>query len=477
MFSCIEEVLRYIIDEKVEMVDLRYTDLVGRMHHVTVPGPTVNDKTFTAGVAFDSSSVPGFKSIAAGDMVVIADVTTGRMEPFYEAKTLAFTCDVREADTLAEFPRDPRTVLKKAVAYLNSLKIADGASFSPEYEFNIFEGVRYNNSLHTGAYEIISSATNWANNEEEDDYMGHKVPHQLGYHIMPPKDRYHDLRSEMVKYMMENRIRVKYHHHEVGAPGQVEIEVLFEEPLKAADDGVLTKYLLHMTALKHGKTVTFMPKPLLDSAGNGMHFHQFLHKGGKSLFYEKGGIANLSTLALQYISGLLLHTGAVMAFTNPSTNSYKRLVPGFEAPTKIFFGLANRSAAVRIPKYEDNEYYKRIEFRPGDATGNIYFAIAAQLLAGLDGIVRKVDYKAYNFGPINVNINEMPDAERDTIKSVPRSLSDAMDAVNRDREFLTNCGAFSDELIDGWREYKMQKEYYQVRNRPHPYEIELYFDL
>ena len=357
MSSCIEEVLRYIIDEKVEMVDLRYTDLVGRMHHVTVPGPTVNDKTFTAGVAFDSSSVPGFKSIAAGDMVVIADVTTGRMEPFYEAKTLAFTCDVREADTLAEFPRDPRTVLKKAVAYLNSLKIADGASFSPEYEFNIFEGVRYNNSLHTGAYEIISSATNWANNEEEDDYMGHKVPHQLGYHIMPPKDRYHDLRSEMVKYMMENRIRVKYHHHEVGAPGQVEIEVLFEEPLKAADDGVLTKYLLHMTALKHGKTVTFMPKPLLDSAGNGMHFHQFLHKGGKSLFYEKGGIANLSTLALQYISGLLLHTGAVMAFTNPSTNSYKRLVPGFEAPTKIFFGLANRSAAVRIPKYEDNEYY------------------------------------------------------------------------------------------------------------------------
>lgn len=477
MFKSIEEALRFIKDEQVDMVDLRYTDLVGRMHHVTVPGPTVSDKTFLSGVAFDSSSVPGFKSIAAGDMVVIADVSTGRMDPFYEAKTLAFTCDVREADTLAEFPGDPRTVLKKAVAYLHSLKIADGAYFSPEYEFNIFDGVRYNNSLHTGSYEILSSATNWANNDEEDDLMGHKVPHQLGYHVMPPKDRYHDLRSEMVKYMLDNRIPVKYHHHEVGAPGQVEIEVLFEEPLKAADDGVITKYLLQMTALSHGKTVTFMPKPLLDSAGNGMHFHQFLHKDGKSLFYKKGGEANFSDMGLQYIAGLLFHTPAVMAFTNPSTNSYKRLVPGFEAPTKIFFGLANRSAAIRIPKYDDNEQLKRMEFRPGDATGNMYLSIAAQLLAGLNGIVKKIDHKKHNFGPINVSLHDLPEEELAKIKSVPRSLSDAMDCVSRDREFLTASGAFSDELIDGWIDYKMKKEYYVVRNRPHPYEIELYFDL
>ena len=220
-----------------------------------------------------------------------------------------------------------------------------------------------------------------------------------------------------------------------------------------------------------------MPKPLLDSAGNGMHFHQFLHKDGESLFYNKGGIANLSDMALNYISGLLLHTPAVMAFTNPSTNSYKRLVPGFEAPTKIFFGLANRSAAIRIPKYDDDAELKRMEFRPGDATCNMYFAIAAQLLAGLDGINKKLDPKEHNFGPINKNVHDMSEEERAEIGSVPRSMSDAMDALSLDREFLTASGAFTDELIDGWITYKIEKEYYAVRNRPHPYEIELYFDL
>lgn len=477
MFSSREEALKYIKDQKIDMVDLRYTDLVGRMHHVTVPGVTCCRRIFTNGVAFDSSSIPGFKSIAAGDMVLIADVSTARLDPFYEAKTVAFTCDVREADTLEEFARDPRTVLKKAAAYLKSLNIADGAYFSPEYEFNIFDGVKFNNTCNKCYYEVKSNAANWALSENDDDGSGHKIPHQMGYQVMPPRDRYHDLRSEMVNYMTDNGIRVKYHHHEVAAPGQVEIEVLFEEPLKAADDGVITKYLLQMAAMKHGKTVTFMPKPLLDSAGNGMHFHQYLHKDGKSLFWKKGGIANLSDLGLNYISGLLMHTPSVMAFTNGSTNSYKRLVPGFEAPTKIFFGLANRSAAIRIPKYDDNEELKRMEFRPGDATGNIYLSIAAQLLSGLDGIVNKIDHEDHNFGPVNINVWKLPKEERDLIKSVPRSLSEAMDALDKDREYLTKSGAFSDDLIDGWIEYKMQKEYYEVRNRPHPYEVELYFDL
>jgi glutamine synthetase len=277
--------------------------------------------------------------------------------------------------------------------------------------------------------------------------------------------------------MVEEGIRVKYHHHEVGASGQLEIEVLFEEPLKAADQGMLVKYISRMTAVSYGKTVTFMPKPLYRTAGSGMHFHQFLHRDGKSLFYRKGGEANLSQIALNYIGGLLKHTPAVMGFTNPSTNSYKRLVPGFEAPTRIFFGLANRSACIRVPKYDDNEFLKRIEFRPADGTGNIYLSIAVQLLAGLDGVKKEIDAVAHNFGPINEDIQTLPADKVAHIGSIPNGLCEALSRLDEDREFLTSTGVFSNQLIDTWIEYKMEKEHYEMRNRPHPFELELYFDI
>jgi glutamine synthetase len=277
--------------------------------------------------------------------------------------------------------------------------------------------------------------------------------------------------------MIENGVEVKYHHHEVGAPGQVEIEVWFMEPLVAADKVMITKYITQMTAKKHGKTVTYMPKPLNETAGSGMHFHQFLHKKGKSLFYQKGNYANLSNLALNYIGGLLFHTPAVMAFTNPSTNSYKRLVPGFEAPTRLFFGLANRSACIRIPKYDDNNLLKRIEFRPGDGSANIYLSIAAQLLAGLEGINKKIDPIKNNFGPIDVDVQKLTAKGKAKIKSVPKGLEEALEALDSDRGFLTASGVFTDDLIDTWIKFKLENEFYKIRNRPHPYEFELYFDL
>lgn len=477
MFTSREEALHFIKDEEIVMVDLTLTDLVGRLHHITIPASSFTEKTFLNGIAFDSSSMPGFKTPGGSDIVLVPESETGRMDPYWEEKTLSFTCSSCEAGTMVPFHRDPRNVMKKALEYLASLNIADGCSFSPEYEFYIFDGVKIVNGINHSEYFVTSEEAGWR--ENGSDYMsnGYLIPSQSGYHAMPPRDRSFNLRSEMVKQMVKEGVKVKYHHHEVGAAGQLEIEVWFEEPLKAADQGVIIKHIARMVADKHGKTVTFMPKPLYNAAGSGMHFHQFLHKNGKSLFYKKGGYANLSNIGLNYTAGLLAHTPAVMGFTNPSTNSYKRLVPGFEAPTKIFFGLANRSACIRIPKYDDNNTLKRIEFRPGDATGNIYLSIAAQMLAGLDGIKNNLSPTKMGFGPIDMNVNKLPLEEQSKIKSVPRDLEEALVELDEDREFLTSTGVFTDDLISGWIEFKLQNEFYQLSDRPHPYEMELYFDL
>ena len=477
MFTSQEEALRFIKDEKVEMIDLTFTDLIGRLHHITVPAASFNEKIFSNGIAFDSSSIPGFKTKGGSDIILIPDENTGRIDPFWSYKTLAFTGSSYEAGSRQPFHRDPRNVLKKAVEYFHSLKIADGCYFSPEYEFYIFDGIKIINEINHSEYLITSEEAGWRENGSDFIGNGQKIPLQEGYHAMPPRDRCFNTRSEMVKQMVDEGIKVKYHHHEVGAAGQLEIEVLFEEPLKAADQGTQIKYIAKMVAERCGKTITFMPKPLYNAAGSGMHFHQFLHANGKSIFYKDGGYANLSDTALNYIGGLLDHTPAVMGFTNPSTNSYKRLIPGFEAPTKIFFGLANRSACIRIPKYDDNDRLKRIEFRPGDGTGNLYLAIAAQLLAGLNGIKNKTNPTEKGFGPIDRNVLNLPLEEQNRIKSVPANLKEAMTELDKDRTFLTSSGAFTDDLINGWIEYKLQKEYYRLFERPHPYELEMYFDL
>lgn len=477
MFKTPDDALRFTMDDEVEMVDLTFIDLPGRWHHITLPVSAFTEEIFTSGVAFDSSSVPGFKISDASDMALIPDHSTGRLDPFYKVKTLSFICDVKEAGSLNPFALCPRGVLRRAEEYLASLKIADGCWFSPEYEFYIFDRVEVENSINCAQYRIESVEADLVFENERKSCSGYGIPHQGGYHAMPPNDMLHDIRSEIVKLAVAEGVKVKYHHHEVGAAGQAEIEVHFEEPLKAADQGMLIKYFARITAMKQGKTVTFMPKPLYNAAGNGMHFHQFLHREGKSLFYEKGGYANLSPLALHYVTGLLLHTPAVMGFADGSTNSYKRLIPGFEAPTRLFFGLANRSACIRIPKYDDNEYLKRIEFRPGDATGNIYLSIAAQLTAGLDGALNKIDPAEQKFGPYDVDVRELSEAKKAKIKSVPASLEEALDRLDSDRGFLTASGVFTDKLINQWIDYKLRHEIARLRDRPHPFEIELYYDL
>ncbi|MBL7191887.1 type I glutamate--ammonia ligase [bacterium] len=476
MFDTPENLLKFAQDHKVEMIDLKFADLTGRWHHVTMPDAAFTEKVIIEGVGFDSSSLPGFKSETAGDMVLLPDISTAVIDPFWESYTLSIICDIMEADSLVQFSRNPRGVLKKTEQYLKSMNIADSCQISPEYEFYIFDGLELYNDDYASGYDVISYEGDWNRVDDEAHDLGYKIPLQGGYHAIPPLDSMYNLRAEIVKYLESAGIKVKYHHHEVGAPGQTEIEVLFNEPLKACDQGMMIKYIIRMVCQRRGKTASFMPKPLYKQAGSGMHFHQFLQKDGKSLFYKEGGYANLSDIALHYIGGILKHTPAVMAFTNPSTNSYKRLVPGFEAPTRLFFGLANRSATIRIPKYDDNPIMKRIEFRPGDASCNIYFAAAAQLLAGIDGIKNKIDPAKEGFGPYDMKVQYLPPEEAAKIKSVPENMLGAMEALDKDRDFLKIDNIFNDDLIDTWIDLKT-KEHYDVINRPHPHEFFMYHTI
>jgi glutamine synthetase len=461
----------------IEVIDLKFVDLFGRWHHISLPGSRMNSDLFTRGIAFDGSSVPGFKKLEAGDMVLLPDPKTASIDPFWEKKTLSLICQPAEADTRKAFWKDPRAIMYNAEAWMKDLGIADQSEWGPEFEFYIVDSVHYRNEINECFYRIDSAEADWNSAVDEGKNLGYKIPHQGGYHAIPPQDQLYDLRAEMVAEIEKAGIPVRYHHHEVGGPGQSEIEIE-ESPLSLVGDNAMRiKYIIKMVAARANKTVTFMPKPLFNEAGSGMHFHQRLRKGKKNLFWDAKGYAGLSKTALHYIGGLLQHAPALLAFTNPSTNSYKRLVPGFEAPVRTFFGLANRSAAVRIPKYANTAATKRIEFRPPDASCNIYLAMAAQLMAGLDGIRRKLDPTELGFGPIDTNIYELSDSELNRIGGLPTSLREAMVALNEDRDFLLEGGVFPEELIDFWIETKMEKEYNEVRNRPHPYELSLYFDV
>ncbi|MBM4116177.1 type I glutamate--ammonia ligase [bacterium] len=474
--SAVERVLARVKGEGIEVVDLKFVNLFGGWHHISVPLSQVDASLFSEGIAFDGSSVPGFKSLEAGDMLLLADPATAARDPFWDRPALSMIAQPVEADTKAPFARDPRAILAKADALLAASGIATGSLWAPEFEFYIFDAVTYLNDINTAMYRIDSAEADWNSAVGPDSNLGYKIPRQGGYHASPPLDQLFNLRAEMVAELEAAGIPVRYHHHEVGGPGQSEIEVL-EQPLRAAADNALrVKYIIKMTAVRHKKTVTFMPKPLYNEAGSGMHFHQRLMKGPRNLFWDPKGYAGLSKLALQYIAGQLVHAPALLAFTNPSTNSYKRLVPGFEAPVKTIFGLANRSAAIRIPKYADTAATKRFEFRPPDATCNVYLAMAAQLLAGLDGIRRRLDPSQLGFGPYDVNVFALPEAEKARLGSLPTSLREAMLALEADHEFLLAGDVFSRELIAAWIHAKIEDEYNAVRNRPHPYEISLYFD-
>lgn len=473
----IRETLAYASQKNIEMIDLKFSDLFGRWHHLTIPVSQFDETVFTKGVAFDGSSIPGFKKLEAGDMVLVPDIDTMLIDKFWEQPTLSFICSAYEADSLTLFKNDPRNVAYRAEQYLKSTGIADTSLWSPEFEFYIFDSITYMNDINLAFYRIDSEEADWNSGVEEEQNLGHKIPRQGGYHAIPPLDNLFNLRAKMVQYIEECGIPVRYHHHEVGGPGQSEIEIHHHPLLKTGDVTMTVKYIIRMVANRHNKTVTFMPKPLYNEAGSGMHIHVQLWKNGQNLFYDEYGYAGLSQIALHFIGGVLKHGPALLAFTNPSTISYKRLVPGFEAPVKAIFGLANRSAAIRIPKYANTPETKRFEFRPPDATCNIYLAIAALLMAGIDGVVHQIDPLKEGFGPYDINIFNIPKSEQDKIKSLPASLKEALDALAVDHDFLLAGDIFSAQLIETWIDYKLNKEFNEVRRRPHPYEISLYYDV
>jgi glutamine synthetase len=473
MFQTFEQARKYVKDYNVEMVDLKFCDLWGRWHHLTIPAGQFEPDLMDKGIGFDGSAV-GLKSVKAGDMVLVPDLGTGFMDPFWDGPTLSFICTTLEADTHAVFENDPRNVAIRAEAQMKSTGIADESHWGPEYEFYIFDRVSYEYGINRAYYEIFSAEADW--NSAQGGH-GHYIPAHGGYHAIPPKDALYKLRTEISRILETMGVAVKYHHHEVGGPGQSEIETPMMGLMAAGDATMIIKYVTKMTAHAHGQTATFMPKPLYGEAGSGMHFHQHLFKKGKNVFYDAKGYGCLSQEALWYIGGMLSHGSALLAITNPSTNSYRRLVPGYEAPVNAFFSLGNRSAAVRIPKYANQPDSARIEFRPPDASGNIYLMLAAMLMAGLDGIQNKIDPTANGYGPIDQNIFAWTDEQRAAIKAFPSSLNEALSALEADHDFLTAGGVFSDELIKQWVDFKRSQEYYAVRNRPHPYEMSLYFDV
>lgn len=477
MTQNIEQALKFAEQNNVEMVDLKFCDLFGRWHHLTIPISQFDESVFTHGVAFDGSSIPGFKKLEAGDMVLIPDTSTMLIDKFWEQTTMSFICSAHEADTQELFKNDPRNVAFRAEQFLKSTGIADISLWSPEFEFYVFNNITYINDINLAYYKIDSEEADWNSGADEEQNLGHKIPRQGGYHAIPPLDNLYNLRALMVKHIEDCNIPVRYHHHEVGGPGQSEIEIHHHPLLTACDNTMMIKYVIRMVAKQNQKTVTFMPKPLYNEAGSGMHIHMQLWKDGKNLFYDKDGYAGLSQQALFFIGGILKHGSALLAFTNPSTISYKRLVPGFEAPVKAIFGLANRSAAIRIPKYANTEGTKRFEFRPPDGTCNIYLAVAALLMAGIDGIQNQIDPTKEGFGPYDINIFQLPKSKLSKIKSLPTSLKEALDALAKDHKFLLAGNIFSEPLIESWIDQKLNKEFNEVRSRPHPYEISLYYDL
>ncbi len=478
MFADVKEALGYIEDEKISAVDLKFSDLFGAWHHLTVPRGSINERLFELGVGFDGSSIPGFSRLEAGDLVVLPDPTAAFLDPFWDQKTLSFICNVGEADTRKRYYRDPRCIAQRAEEYLIKTGIATRSLWSPEFEFYIFDSVSHVNDTNRAYYEIDSEEASWNAPVMEPSNLGHHIPPSGGYHVIPPMDTMYNIRAEMVRLIEEAGIPVRYHHHETGGPGQSEIEIGRGPLTKMADNSMIIKYVIKMTANRFHKTATFMPKPLHGESGSGLHFHQQLFKEEHPLFYDQAGYAGLSRTALSYIAGILRHGSALLAFTNPSTNSYKRLVPGFEAPVNLFFSLANRSAAIRIPKYATTPEAKTIEYRPPDATCNPYLAMSAILLAGIDGVLNKLDPTAEGFGPFDENVFEWTEEQRRTkIRPLSTSLKGALDHLKEDHDFLLDENVFSKDLIDTWIKYKFEKEYQAMRSRPHPYEIALYYNV
>jgi glutamine synthetase len=470
--QAITTALAFVKKAKADYVNLRFVDLIGRWHQVTLPASNFGAHTFSKGVAFDGSSVPGFTRLESGDLRLIPDPGTCFVEETDVFPSVSVVCNCVEADTMKPFTRDPRLVVRKAEDYLIKTGIADEAFFMPELEFNLLDGVEILGAATTG-YLVHSREGGL---EPEDGARAYPwIREKAGYHALPPADRHAKLRWLMVREMEKAGIPVKYAHHEVGSAGQSEIEIRPSTPVRTGDNIMIGTYLVKNIAATHGYAATFIPKLMAGQPGNGMHFHQNLSKGGRNMFFRKGGYGSLSDTALSYIGGLLKHGPALLALTCASTNSYRRLVPGFEAPTCFVFAVGNRSAAVRIPKGAGTAKDARIEFRPSDASGNCYLSVAAMLMAGLDGIRRGIDPVKEGFGPYDLDVFKLSDLEAQGITHVPLRLEDALDALRHDNEFLREGGVFTPDVIETWIELK-STEVNAVERRPHPYEVELYLD-
>src|SRR6266446_4739482 len=457
----------------VKIVDLRFIDLPGMWQHFSIPVEDLQEDLFTEGIGFDGSSIRGFQQINESDMLLFPDPETAYIDPVLDVPTLSIICDVKDPITGKPYSRDPRYIVQKAEAYLKSSGIADISYWGPELEFYIFDDVRYDQTAYTGYYRIDSDEGVWNTGREEHPNLGYKLRHKEGYFPVPPSDQFQDLRSEIILKMKEVGIKVEVHHHEVGTAGQGEIDMRFSPLKKMADNVMYYKYIIRNVSKKHGKVATFMPKPIFGDTGSGMHVHQSLWKGDTNLFYDPKGYSLLSQTALYYIGGLLKHAPALLALCAPTTNSYRRLVPGYEAPVNLAYSQRNRSAACRIPVYSKSPKSKRVEFRCPDPSANPYLAFSACLMAGLDGIKHKILPPE----PVDKDIYELDGAAKAKIKSVPGSLGESLDALEKDHGFLLEGGVFTADVVETWIDYKRKKEVDAVALRPHPWEFMLYSDV
>jgi glutamine synthetase len=469
-----KDVIRVAREKGAKIVDLRFIDLPGLWQHFSIPVADMTEELFEEGIGFDGSSIRGFQTIDESDMLLFPDPATAQMDPFTAVPTLVLICDVKDPITQKNYSRDPRYVARKAEEYLKSTGIADTVYIGPELEFFFLDSVRFDQTYNCGYYYVDSEAGFWNSGQEstpERPNLGYRPRYKQGYFPVAPMDKFQDIRSEMVLALESVGVKVEVHHHEVACAGQTEVDIRFNTLTKIADSVLWYKYCAKNTARKHGKTATFMPKPLFQDNGSGMHTHQSLWKSEKNLFYQKGGYADISEMCKWYIGGILKHAPALCALIAPSTNSYRRLVPGYEAPINLAYSQRNRSAAVRIPMYSNAEKAKRIEFRTPDPTCNPYLSFAACLMAGLDGIANKLDPGQ----PMDKDLYELPPEEAKEIKQLPGSLDVVLDALEQDHAFLRKGDVFTKDLIESWIAYK-RTEVDAIRLRPHPWEFALYFD-
>ncbi len=474
-----EEVLKFIQENNIEIVDLKFCDLPGLWQHFSIPASgltDVDDPTrgiWVDGIGFDGSSIRGFQEIQESDMLLMPDAETAIIDPACEIPTMSLICDIYDPLTKQPYSRDPRYIAKKAEKYLKATGIADTSYWGPEMEFFIFDDIRFDQNESCGFYYIDSVEAAWNTGKEEKPNLGYKPRHKEGYFPVPPHDSFQDMRSKMILTMARCGIPVEVHHHEVATAGQGEIDVKFDSLTRMGDKMMWYKYIVKNIAKKHGKVATFMPKPIFEDNGSGMHTHQSLFKGGANIFFDPKGYALISQMAKYYIGGLLKHAASLSALVAPTTNSYRRLVPGFEAPVNLLYSARNRSACVRIPVYNDNPRAKRVEYRPPDNSCNGYLALAAMLMAGLDGIKNQIDPGE----PLEKDSYQMTPEEVAQIQTVPSSLDEALDALEQDHDYLLKGEVFTPDVIEMWLNYKRTNEVDPLRLRPHPYEFYLYFDI